>query len=60
MRDQGLAFRKSLPRDGGDRFDARAKLSQNKPAEVRDRITTELAAHNPALADEMRRTPGSA
>lgn len=37
------------------RFDARAKLSQNKAPEVADRITTELDARNPALAAEMRR-----
>ena len=37
------------------RFDARAKLSQNKAPEVAERITAELAARNPALADEMRR-----
>ena len=36
------------------RFDARAKLSQNKPAEVRENITDHLAAHNPALAEAMR------
>lgn len=38
------------------RFDARAKLSQNKPAEVWERITQELDDTNPALAEEMRRT----
>ena len=38
------------------RFDARAKLSQNKPAQVQDRITQEIEARNPALAQEMRRT----
>jgi transcriptional regulator len=38
-----------------DRFDARAKLSQNKPAAVRDTITRQLAEGNPALAAEMRR-----
>lgn len=38
-----------------DRFDARAKLSQNKTEDVRDTITSRLAADNPALADEMRR-----
>lgn len=38
-----------------DRFEARAKLSQNKPAEVRDRITDELRARTPDLAEEMRR-----
>jgi transcriptional regulator len=43
-----------------DRFDARAKLSQNKPAHVRDDITAHLAVANPALADEMRRRHGSA
>ncbi|RIX30450.1 FMN-binding negative transcriptional regulator [Amnibacterium setariae] len=37
------------------RFDARAKLSQNKAPEVAERITAELDARNPALADEMRR-----
>jgi transcriptional regulator len=37
------------------RFDARAKLSQNKAPEVADRITSELDARNPALAAEMRR-----
>jgi transcriptional regulator len=40
------------------RFDARAKLSQNKPAEVVARIIDELEADqpytNPALAGEMR------
>ncbi len=39
-----------------DRFDARAKLSQNKPADVRDNIIGHLAERNPALADEMRRS----
>lgn len=37
------------------RFDARAKLSQNKAPEVAARITTELDARNPGLAEEMRR-----
>jgi len=37
------------------RFDARAKLSQNKTTEVRDGIAEHLAEHNPALAAEMRR-----
>lgn len=41
------------------RMDARLKLSQNKPAEVRDTIITALAADGPyaqpGLADEMRR-----
>jgi len=39
-----------------DRFDARAKLSQNKPAHVQDRIVDELATTNPELAAEMRRS----
>ncbi|CAN5308741.1 FMN-binding negative transcriptional regulator [soil metagenome] len=42
-----------------DRFDARLKLSQNKPPEVVDRIIDELQAgehySNPDLAREMRR-----
>ncbi len=38
-----------------DRFEARAKLSQNKSPEVRANITQQLAQDNPALADEMRR-----
>jgi transcriptional regulator len=38
-----------------DRFDARAKLSQNKDDEVVERVTAHFAEHNPALADEMRR-----
>lgn len=37
------------------RFDARAKLSQNKAPEVQERIVAELEASNPALAEEMRR-----
>ncbi len=37
------------------RVDARAKLSQNKPAEVADRVADQLAKVNPALAEEMRR-----
>jgi transcriptional regulator len=37
------------------RFDARAKLSQNKPAQVRATVTDQLAEHNPTLAEEMRR-----
>lgn len=36
------------------RFDARAKLSQNKPAEVVDRITAEFDERNPDLAEQMR------
>jgi len=39
------------------RFDARAKLSQNKSAEVRDNITDHLAGRNPALAQAMRDVP---
>ena len=38
-----------------DRFDARAKLSQNKSPEVLENITLKLAERNPALAEEMRR-----
>lgn len=38
-----------------DRFDARAKLSQNKRPEVVAEVTAHLAEHNPALAEEMRR-----
>lgn len=42
------------------RFDARVKLSQNKSAEVRARVTAEFDARNPALAAEMRRVePGA-
>ena len=37
------------------RFDARAKLSQNKAPEVANRIMRELDARNPGLAAEMRR-----
>ncbi|WP_116115008.1 FMN-binding negative transcriptional regulator [Austwickia chelonae] len=37
------------------RFEARAKLSQNKPPEVLDRIEGELEIVNPALAQEIRR-----
>ena len=40
------------------RFDARAKLSQNKAPEVADRIIGELEGRNPALAEEMRRAHG--
>lgn len=46
------------------RFDARAKLSQNKPPEVVDRIIDELQAgeqySNPDLAREMRHVRGHA
>lgn len=38
-----------------DRFDARAKLSQNKSPEVRDNITGRFDETNAALAAEMRR-----
>lgn len=38
-----------------DRFDARAKLSQNKQPEVRENITEHIGERNPGLADEMRR-----
>ncbi len=38
-----------------DRFDARAKLSQNKSPEVVQNVIRHLEPHNPALADEMRR-----
>jgi transcriptional regulator len=39
------------------RFEARAKLSQNQPADVRARIAAQLDERNPALADAMRRHP---
>jgi len=42
------------------RFDARAKLSQNKSPEVRDNITARFAETNTALAAEMRRVGGEA
>jgi transcriptional regulator len=44
-----------------DRFEARAKLSQNKPTEVIANITAHLVESNSALAEEMRRqrTPQS-
>jgi len=38
-----------------DRFDARAKLSQNKSPEVMARIADDLQARYPALAAEVRR-----
>ncbi len=38
-----------------ERFEARAKLSQNKTDDVRADITAHLTERNPALADEMRR-----
>ncbi|WP_164234174.1 FMN-binding negative transcriptional regulator [Microbacterium hydrocarbonoxydans] len=40
------------------RFDARAKLSQNKPAEVREDIARSFERTNPLLAAEMRRIDG--
>lgn len=40
------------------RFDARAKLSQNKPADVVEDVIGHLEPTNPALADEMRRAQG--
>ena len=41
-----------------DRFDARAKLSQNKTPDVVETITEGLATQNPGLAEEMRRING--
>ncbi|MDR2321774.1 MAG: FMN-binding negative transcriptional regulator [Microbacterium sp.] len=38
-----------------ERFEARAKLSQNKSPEVRESIAAHLEQRNPALAAEMRR-----
>ena len=38
-----------------DRFDARAKLSQNKQPDVVQNVIAHLEQQNPALADEMRR-----
>lgn len=37
------------------RFDARAKLSQNKKPHVVERVISEFESHNPALAKEIRR-----
>ncbi|MGN6206694.1 FMN-binding negative transcriptional regulator [Humibacter sp.] len=42
------------------RFDARAKLSQNKTPEVIENVTEHIAESNPALANEMRRVNGPA
>ena len=42
-----------------DRFDARAKLSQNKPPDVADNVMNHLDPTNPALVAEMRRAHGS-
>ncbi|MFF2371104.1 FMN-binding negative transcriptional regulator [Agromyces sp. NPDC058110] len=42
-----------------DRFDARAKLSQNKAPDVAANVIAHLDERNPGLADEMRRVhPG--
>jgi transcriptional regulator len=41
-----------------DRFDARAKLSQNKSPEVRENIATRFTETNSPLAAEMRRVDG--
>jgi transcriptional regulator len=38
-----------------DRFDARAKLSQNKAPEVVDNVIDHVAEHNAGLAEEMKR-----
>lgn len=38
------------------RFDARAKLSQNKATDVRENVIERLAERNPDLAREMHRT----
>ncbi len=38
-----------------ERFEARAKLSQNKSPSVREGIAAQLDGRNPALADQMRR-----
>ena len=40
------------------RFDARAKLSQNKTPQVVERIIDEFESRNPALAKELRRVIG--
>ncbi len=40
------------------RFDARAKLSQNKQPEVAETVIREFEQRNPALAAEMRRVRG--
>ncbi len=42
-----------------DRFDARAKLSQNKTPEVRENIVAHLDERNAGLAAEMRRAEQS-
>ena len=38
-----------------DRFDARAKLSQNKAPEVVDNVIDQVEEHNAGLAEEMKR-----
>ena len=38
-----------------DRFDARAKLRQNKAPEVVDNVIDRVEEHNPGLAEEMNR-----
>jgi len=38
------------------KLDARAKVSQNKPADVQATVAAQLAERNPALAQEMRRS----
>jgi transcriptional regulator len=38
-----------------DRFDARAKLSQNKAPEVVDNVIDHVEEHNAGLAEEMKR-----
>ena len=40
------------------RFDARAKLSQNKEPTVAHDVIAHLEPTNPALAEEMRRVHG--
>ena len=42
------------------RFDARAKLSQNKQPHVAERVINEFESRNPSLAKEMRRVIRSA
>ena len=42
-----------------DRFEARAKLSQNKTPDVVSNITEQLAKNNPPLAQEMNRQHAS-
>jgi len=42
-----------------NRFDARAKLSQNKSPEIINNVTARIEERNPGLAREMRRAQGS-